>query len=206
VCAASARRALRRAGRRGVPGGGRLLPPAYWPHGSPGRWWCRRGGDAGGQARMSGSPPPRRSKRCSHSCLTACPAPRRPATRRGRWRDAPSARAASLASSAACPPTGRCGIPGPAPGAATPTLDSTRNPTLDPTHATGVPPRRLDGGSPQVAPLRGASRPQKPRPTGPPRGSGAAAPSGALRAIDSTARPRSWRAFGPRRLRRQSHP
>jgi uncharacterized membrane protein YkvA (DUF1232 family) len=41
--------------------------------------------------------------------------------------------------------------------------------------------------------------------TGPPRGSGAAAPSGALRAIDSTARPRSWRTCGPRRLRRQSH-
>ena len=35
-------------------------------------------------------------------------------------------------------------------------------------------------------------------------GSGAAAPSGALRAIDSSARPRSWRPFGPRRLRRQS--
>jgi hypothetical protein len=38
----------------------------------------------------------------------------------------------------------------------------------------------------------------------PPRGSGAAAPAGALRAIDSTARPRSWRPCGPRRLRRQS--
>jgi transposase len=29
---------------------------------------------------------------------------------------------------------------------------------------------------------------------------------GALRAIDSTARPRSWRTCGPRRLRRQSQP
>jgi hypothetical protein len=38
----------------------------------------------------------------------------------------------------------------------------------------------------------------------PPRGSGAATPQGALRAIDSTVRPRSWRTFGPRRLRRQS--
>src|SRR5215208_6854406 len=36
----------------------------------------------------------------------------------------------------------------------------------------------------QVMPPRGASRPQEPRPTSPPRGSGAAAPSGALRAID----------------------
>jgi hypothetical protein len=35
-------------------------------------------------------------------------------------------------------------------------------------------------------------------------GSGAAAPQGALRAIDPSACPRSWRTFGPRRLRRQS--
>jgi hypothetical protein len=40
----------------------------------------------------------------------------------------------------------------------------------------------------------------------PPRGSGAAAPSGALRAIDPSARPRSWRTYGPSRLRRQSQP
>jgi hypothetical protein len=40
----------------------------------------------------------------------------------------------------------------------------------------------------------------------PRRGGGAAAPSGALRAIDSSARPRSWRTYGPRRLRRQSQP
>jgi hypothetical protein len=39
-----------------------------------------------------------------------------------------------------------------------------------------------------------------------PSGSGAAAPSGALRAIDPSARPRLWRTFGPRRLRRQSEP
>ena len=48
--------------------------------------------------------------------------------------------------------------------------------------------------------LRGASRPQKPRPTGPPRGSGASARQGALRAIDSFRRSRSWRTCGPRRL------
>src|SRR5215218_2173265 len=40
---------------------------------------------------------------------------------------------------------------------------------------------------------RGASRPQNPQPTGPLGGSGAAAPHGALRAIDSTARPRLLR-------------
>ncbi len=83
--------------------GGRTLPPAYWPHGSPRGWWCRWGTMPGGQARMSGSPPQRRSKRCSHSRLTACPAPRRLATGGGGWWDAPSARAASLASSAALP-------------------------------------------------------------------------------------------------------
>src|SRR6266540_3199530 len=55
-------------------------------------------------------------------------------------------------------------------------------------------------------PLRGASRPQKARATGPPWGRGAAAPQGALRAIDSSARPRFWRTFGPRRLRRQYEP
>jgi len=38
----------------------------------------------------------------------------------------------------------------------------------------------------------------------PPRGSGAAAPDGALRAADPSARPRSWRTCGPRRLRRHS--
>ena len=38
----------------------------------------------------------------------------------------------------------------------------------------------------------------------PPQGSGAAAPGGALRAIDSSASLRSWRTCGPCRLRRQS--
>ena len=39
---------------------------------------------------------------------------------------------------------------------------------------------------------------------GPLRGSGAAAPGGALCAIDASARPRFWRTCGPRILRRQS--
>ena len=39
-----------------------------------------------------------------------------------------------------------------------------------------------------------------------PSGSRAARSQGALRAIDSSARPRSWRTCGPRRLRRQSQP
>ena len=40
----------------------------------------------GGQARMSGIPPLRRSKRPSHSCLTACPAARRPLAVAGEGR------------------------------------------------------------------------------------------------------------------------
>src|SRR5919112_720465 len=39
-----------------------------------------------------------------------------------------------------------------------------------------------------------------------PGGSGAAAPGGALRALNSSVRPRRWRAFGRRRLRRRSPP
>jgi hypothetical protein len=68
-------------------------------------------------------------------------------------------------------------------------LDHTLVPALIPTHATRVPlvGRRKDH-----------------RWLCPTRGSGAAAPQGALRAIDSTAHPRSWRTCGPRRLRRQS--
>jgi hypothetical protein len=65
---------------------------------------------------------------------------------------------------------------------------------------------RWPSASALVSPLRGASRPQKPRPTGPPRGSGASARQGALRAIDPFRRSRSWRTCGPHRLRRQSQP
>jgi hypothetical protein len=46
---------------------------------------------------------------------------------------------------------------------------------------------------------------RKKRPTAP-RGSGVGAPSRVLRAIDSSARPRSWPAFGLRRLRRRWKP
>ena len=68
-------------------------------------------------------PPPRSSPRRSHSSLTACPGPR--CAGHGRWRggDAPSARAASLASSAALPVPAR-ELPWPRP--ATPTLIPTR--------------------------------------------------------------------------------
>jgi hypothetical protein len=138
----------------------------------------------GGQARMSGTPPRRRSKRSSHSCLTACPAPRQPATRRGGWRDAPSARAASLASSAALPRPGEPGAPGPL-EAGDPYVNGYGNPYVIP-YAQGVrtPAFGGQGHLSSSGPPRGASQPQRPRLTGPPRGSGAAAPQGALRAID----------------------
>jgi hypothetical protein len=120
--------------RRGVPGGG-VSPRRTGHMDRPGAGGAATAAMPGGQARMSGTPPRRRSKREGHSRLTACPAPRRPATRRGRWSDAPSARAALLASSAALPVPARLHDG----QAVTPTLDSTQNPTLDPTHATRVP-------------------------------------------------------------------
>ncbi len=66
---------------------------------------------------------------------------------------APSARAASLASSAALPRPPGDGLTRPDSGALTPTLDST--------HVTGVRPCWLDGGSPLVMPLGGVERPRR---------------------------------------------
>jgi len=80
------------------------------------------------------------------------------------------------------------------------------SPYASPTPATRVPPSPAGAGSPQLRPPRGASRPRFLRPTSPTQRSGAARPSGCLRAIDSMAWPRSWRTAGPRRLRRQSKP
>jgi hypothetical protein len=56
------------------------------------------------------------------------------------------------------------------------------DPTLVPTRSGCVPPLGSRGGFMLVMPLRG---------------SGAAAPQGALRAIDPSARPRSWRTLRP---------
>jgi hypothetical protein len=153
-----------------VPGGG-SLPPAYWPTCSPGARWCRGAALPGGQARMSGSPPQRRSRRCSHSRLTARPGPwrRRPPPVAGVG-DAPSARAASLASSAALPrpPASRAC---PAGGDRRPLRQRVRQPLRHSLRLRGAyPSPRGSGLSVQVKPLRGASRPQKPRPTGPPQG------------------------------------
>jgi hypothetical protein len=125
---------------RGGGSGGRRLPP-------PGvlATWIARGGvvQLGRDARRSSAnvrhPPPCRSTRRSHSRLTACPAPRPPATHRGRVVDAPSARAASLASSAALPrppvdPRNR-----PSFRASTPTSMGTSTPTSFPTRWGCVP-------------------------------------------------------------------
>ncbi len=78
-----------------------------------------------------------------------------------------------------CPAHPAGGLTRPDSGASTGTpnltLDPTPNPTLDSTHAARVPPPRPSAASPLVEPLRGASRPQKPRATGPPWGRGASA-------------------------------
>jgi hypothetical protein len=66
------------------------------------------------------------------------------------------------------------------------------------------PTQRLRGHSPRLPGL--AAGPGHRHTHGPLRGSGAARPSCALRAIDSSACPRSWRTCGPRRLQRQSQP
>jgi hypothetical protein len=66
-----------------------------------------------------------------------------------------------------------------------------RTPRPPPTREGTTSRSRVNAPAPTVAPLGG---------------SGAATPQGALRAIDSPARPRSWRTCGPRRLRRQSQP
>jgi hypothetical protein len=130
-------------------------------------------------------------QRRSHSRLTARPAPRPPATCRGGVVDAPSARAASLASSAALPR--RPGDPAHPPqlGGGDPYVNGYVNPYVIP-YALGV--RTPGSGSQGCLSSTEALR-----------GRGAAAPQGALRAIDPSA-PRSWRTYGPRRLRRQSKP
>jgi hypothetical protein len=74
--------------------------------------------------------------------------------------------------------------------------------------ATDEGPRSADGGSVCVRHVqpRVASQAQAAVALTAPRGSEAAAPSSASRAIELLACPRSWRPFGPRRLRQQSKP
>jgi hypothetical protein len=114
-----------------------------------------------------------------------------PATVGGGGRDAPSARAASLASSAALPRT-----PGGGPhrsGSGAVTLQQPLRQALR--HSLRqrwrTPPISTNAHRSSSVPLRG---------------NGASARQGALRAIDSFRPSRSWRTCGPRRLRRQSAP
>ena len=97
--------------------GGGPPPPACWPPGSPEARWCRWGGMPRSQARWDGRAPrllDQRRRRRHHPAGEFGRLPRSrltgttgqpPAAGHGRWRvrDAPSARAASLASSAALP-------------------------------------------------------------------------------------------------------
>ena len=170
--------------------GGSPLPPACWPPGSPEGSRCRHGAMPGRQGRMSGTPPPRRPARRSHSSLTACPGPRLAGHGRWRVRDAPSARAASLASSAAPPGDGAMGLTRSDSRAAPPTAFPTSTPTSLSTRWGCVPlaslAERISAGH---APLGGVERPRR---------------VVRFARLIHAARPRSWRTCGPRRLRRQS--
>jgi hypothetical protein len=135
--------------------------------------------------------------------------PGTPPAGHGRWQgaDAPSARAASLASSAALPhPPGGSVYPAQLGGG-----DPYGNPYVNaygiPCAAGGVPLASVaEGVYPAQCPFGGPVGRKNRGRLAPLRGSGAARPQGALRAIDPSACPRSWRTYGPRRLRRQSQP
>jgi len=166
------------------PRGGRPLPPACWPPGSPQASWCGRGAMPGRQGRMSGTPPPRRSKPAGPFVLDGLPGTT--VAGRGWWRRGRAFGACCFAGklrSPAGPGPVRLGqgglIPGPIPAS---------TPAPIPAQPSGAPhPSPLTASVQLKTPSGGVERPRR---------------VDALRAIDSTARPRSWRAFGPRRLRR----
>jgi hypothetical protein len=89
-------------GRGGRGGAGEKPLPGLLATWIAGRLLVLVGRDARPSRANIRHPPPRSSSRRSHSCLTACP--RTGLAGHGQWRvrNAPSARAASLASSAAC--------------------------------------------------------------------------------------------------------
>jgi len=133
------------------------------------------------------------------------PGPRRAGHGRWRVRDAPSARAASLASSAALLTHRATRLTRPAGAPAAP-RHSLRQP-LRHSLRVGVRTPGFAGRAHQCwsVPLRGASQPRFLRLTGPPQGewSGQAEWMRFARLIHPTC-PRSWRTYGPRRHRRQS--
>ena len=83
--------------------------------------------------------PGARRRGAEHSPLTACLGPRRAGHGRWRVRDAPSARAASLASSAALPGPPDDGLTRPTSGATTPMATSTSIPTAFPAPPMAYP-------------------------------------------------------------------
>jgi hypothetical protein len=133
----------------------------------------------GRQGRMSGTPPPRSSPPAYPFVLDGLlgTTPRRPRSVAGEGRA-----------------FGACCFAGKLRSLVIPALAALWAGRLDPlrhSYAQGwrTPPYPRVPASVQImAPLRG---------------SGAARPGGALRAIDSFRRSRSWRTFGPRRLRRR---
>jgi hypothetical protein len=128
-----------------------------------------RGGMPGRQGRMSSTPPPRSSPRCSHSSLTACPGPR--LAGHGRWRGWGRAFGACCFAGKLRSPAGSALV------ALSRGLDPYVIPYVNPYVNPYVIPCAADG-----VPL--ASRVVAFVQVIPPRGGGAAAPSGALRAID----------------------
>jgi hypothetical protein len=156
------------------------------------------GRDGRRQGRMSDIPPPRSSQRRAHSYLTACSESR--LAGHGPWQGWGRF-------FGACCFAGKLRSPAREPGgAAHPALLRGLHPYGIPTRRGGVPLLSRASTSVQVMPLVGPVGRKNRGRLAPLRGSGAAAPGGALRAIDPSARPRSWPAFGPRRLRRQSQP
>jgi hypothetical protein len=146
------------------------LPPAYWPPGSPEGPWCSRGELPDRQGRMSGTPPPRSSPRRTRFALDGLPGttPRRPRSVAGRGRAFGACCFAGKLRSPARPPGDG---PHPAQVRGRRPLRQPLRQSLRHSPATdGVPPRGLEAGSLLVMPPRGASRPQNPRPTSPPRG------------------------------------
>jgi hypothetical protein len=152
-----------------------MSPPGMLATRLAGRLVVLMGAMPGRQGRMSGTPPPRSSPRRTQSSLTAGPGPR--LAGHGRWRRwgrafgaccfAGKLRSLVILSLAAL-----------GPGGLTPTSFPTSTPTSFPTRGGGVPLLSRVPASVQV--------------TSPLGGSGAARPGGALRAIDRSARPRSW--------------
>jgi hypothetical protein len=177
-------------GEGGAGAGGGASPPAYWPYGSPGRPRCRWAAMPGGQARMSGTPPSRRSYTVQPFALDGLPGrpARRPPVVAGggtrlrrvllRWQ-APQP----------YPLTGRRPHPAQLPG-----LDPYVNRYVNPygiPYALGVrtPGVGCRGCLSSSVPFGGVER---------------ACRKERFARLTHAARPRSWRTCGPRRLRRQS--